>query len=448
MTPFVRRLLHFALLYTCVEGLVINMTFPSKLGFVVKDAALVLAYFLFFADNQGQTFGSLSRFRLPLALFVVVMTTYLVMPLGLGLLARSVGWKMRLLYIPIMFMAYRYVRSFEDYRRLAMILIFAAIPVSIFGIYLYFVGPSFLRSIGGTYSAVVYSTTGFWRVPGTFTSPGQYGLYLTFNALLCMSLIIWGRSTVRDRVVIWASLGVSIVAMLASGSRTPIILVAACAGLTIVSLRRVGRLISISVVLYAVFAVGFATLGGGVADRVDSIASAEHVARFQTTYFGQLFLPQVLAEPIGKGLGIATIGARHFTEFSQIVFIESYLGLVGIETGVLGLVSILWLSAAVVVVMWRQRAVMKDSGDSAAPWHVMALFACMVVALLPVGTPLDAAPGNVYFWLALGICAKLYDLERWRRAQGLGAIPAGRPMQPAMLSPYPPVPPPRPGRFQ
>ena len=448
MTPTVRRLLHFALLYTCVEGLVINMTFPSKLGFVVKDAALVLAYLSLFSSNQGQSFGSLARLKAPLTMFAGVTTLYLLAPIGLELLARSVGWKMRLLYIPVMFLAYRYVRSFDDYRRLAMILIYAAVPVSLFGIYLYFVGPSFLRSIGGTYSAVVYSTTGFWRVPGTFTSPGQYGLYLTFNALLCMSLLIWGKSALRDRVVIWLSLGVSVVAMLASGSRTPIILVAACAGLTVVSLRRVGRLISISVLLYAVFAVGFATLGAGVSDRVDSIASAEHIDRFQSTYFGQLFLPQVMREPMGMGLGVATIGARHFTEFRQIIFIESYFGLMGIEMGFLGLASILWLSAAVLVVLWRQRAIMKDSGDSAAPWHVMGLFACMVVALLPVGTPLDAAPGNVYFWLALGLCAKLYDLELWRRAQGLGTIPSQASQQTAMLSPYPPLPPPKPSSFR
>lgn len=445
MTPTVRRLLHFALLYTCVEGLVINVTYPSKLGFVIKDAALVLAYLMLFSNNQGQGFGALSRLNAPLTMFAGVSTLYLMAPIGLELLARSVGWKMRLLYIPVMFMAYRYVRSFDDYRRLAMILIYAAVPVSIFGIYLYFAGPAFLRSIGGTYSAVVYSTTGFWRVPGTFTSPGQYGLYLTFNALLCLSLLIWGKSKLRDRIVIWASLGVSVVAMLASGSRTPIVLVAACAGLTIVSLRRVGRLFSISVLLYAVFAVGFATLGAGVSDRVDSIASAEHINRFQSTYFGQLFLPQVMNQPMGMGLGIATIGARHFTEFKQIVFIESYFGLMGIEMGVLGLAAILWLSAAVVLGLWRQRPMMKASGDSAAPWHVMALFACMVVALLPVGTPLDAAPGNVYFWLALGLCAKLYDLERWRRAQGLGAIPAA-PQTP--LSPYPPVPPPLPSTFR
>ena len=423
MTPATRRLLHIALLYTCIEGFVINMTFPSKIGFVVKDAVLVLAYLSLSGSNQGQAFGSLSRLRAPLVAFGIVQTLYLLLPIGLPFFARSVGWKMRMLYIPVMFLAYRYVRTFEDVRRLVLILVAASIPVSLFGIYLYFAGPSALRSIGGTYSAIIYSTTGVWRVPGTFTSPGQYGLYLLFHSVLAVGLLVAGTVPLRQRLLLWAAIGLTIIAMLASGSRSPLILGAACIGLTFVSLRRVGRMVQIAVVLYAVFAVGFSTLGPGVADRVDSIASADHVDRFQRTYFGQLFLPKMLEQPMGLGLGSATIGARHFTEFSQIILVESYFGLVAIETGVLGLVTILWLAAAAVLLLWRTRPLMRGAHDSASTWHVLALYVITTVLLLPVGTPIDAAPGNLYFWLALGICAKLYDLERDRRAGTMQAVP-------------------------
>lgn len=419
MSPFTRKLLFFALIYTSVEGLVINMTFPSKLGFIVKDAALVAAYVLLMGGGQRRHVGSLSRFSAPLAVFALVQTLYLLLPSDLPLLARLVGWKMRLLYIPTMLLGYWYLRSFADYRRFVVTLTLVAIPISLFGIYLYFVGPTFLRAMGGTYSAMVYSTTGVWRVPGTFTSPGQYGLYLTFNSVIAISLLLAGKTSLRLKVLLWSSIGLMLVAMLASGSRTPLVLTLACAGLTTVSLRRVGRLISMSIVLYAVFAVGFATLGAGVSDRVDSIASVEHANRFQRTYFGQLFLPQVIQHPMGLGLGAATIGARHFTEFRQIIFVESYLGLVALETGLIGLGTILWVCAAIVGALWKCRAVMARAAETAAAWHVMALFAIMVVLLLPVGTLLDAAPGNMYFWLSVGMAAKLYDLERWRLASAL-----------------------------
>ena len=441
MTPFTRKLLMFAVLYSSVEGLVVNMTFPSKLGFIVKDAALIAAYVLLLAGGQRRQVGSLTRFTVALAVFALVQTLYLLIVSDMPMAARLIGWKMRLIYVPAMLLAYWYVRSFEDYKRFALTLTVVAIPLSLFGIYLYFAGPTLLRSMGGTYSAIVYSTTGVWRVPGTFTSPGQYGLYLTFNAILAMSLLFLGRLSFSLKVVLWTAIGVMVIAMMASGSRTPIILTLACAGLLTISLRRVGRLISMSIVLYAVFAVGFATLGAGVADRVDSIASMEHADRFKRTYFGQLFVAQLMDQPTGHGLGSATVGARHFTEFGEVVLMESYFGVVSYETGLLGLGAFLWVCAAVVAAQWKGRAVMRQSGEFAAPWHAMALFVTMIVLMLPVGTLLDAAPVNLYFWVALGFAAKLYDLERWRLAEELSP-PAGATVAPlSVYAPWPVAPP-------
>lgn len=420
MTPFTRKLLYAALLYTCIEGLAVNMTYPSKLGFVAKDVLLVLAYASVFATNEGRPFGSLSRLRVPIALFALTQTLYLMVAgeSRFPLLARLVGWKMKLLYIPVMFLGYRFIRSVDDFRKMTIVLVAAAIPVSIFGIYLYFAGPAVLRAMGGTYAAVFYSTSGVWRVPGTFTSPGQYGMYLTFNTLLAAGLLISGRITPRVRVMLWVAVGFMVVAMLASGSRGPLVITIAAVGLTIVALGRVGRLVSMSVLLYAVFAIGFFALGAGVSERVDSIASTEHMARFQRTYFGQLFLDRLAEKPMGLGLGSATLGARHFTEFRELVFVESYFGVIAIETGMLGLGAILLVAAAILLNSWRCRAIMARA-ESAAEWHVMALFSTMVILLMPVGAHLEATPANLYFWLSIGICAKLYDLERWRAAAAL-----------------------------
>jgi hypothetical protein len=423
MTLFSRRLLLFALLYGCVEGLVINMTFPSKIGFAVKDALLVMAYLSLLGSNQGRSFGSLGRLAAPIAVFALIQTLYLIVPSALPWLARSVGWKMRLIYIPAMFLAYRYVRTYEDLKQLAYILVAVAVPISLFGIYLYFSGPAPLRAMGGTYSAMVYTTTGEWRVPGTFTSPGQYALYLMFNCLLAVGLLLSGRTRLSERVLLWGALSLMVLAMLTSGARAPLLLTAAGTGLAIISMRQVGRLASMTVILYAVFAIGFATLGTGVADRVDSIASTEHLDRFQRTYFGQLFLPRLIEAPMGIGLGAATVGARHFTEFGQVILMESYFGLVALETGVLGLVSILWLAAAVALLMWRERAVMKDAPGTGALWHTLALYVVALVVLLPVGPVLDTPPANVYFWFSVGAAARLYDLERWRLAAGEATVP-------------------------
>jgi hypothetical protein len=425
MTPFNRKLFYFMLLYTCIEGLVVNVTFPSKLGYIAKDAVLVLSAALLFFNNDGQGFGSLRRLTVPVGLFAAIQVAYLVAPVGeMPLLAKLVGLKMRVLYVVVMVLAYRFVRGPKDVFQLSAVLALAAIPVSAFGIHLYFAGPGALQSLGASYSATVMSTTGVWRVPGTFTSPGQYGLYLTFNSVVTLALLLIPGLTVRMRILLWASLAVMTLAAFASGSRTPLLLTAAAACLVLIGLGRFGRMVTMGMGAYIVFAIGFATLGAGVEERIGSIASMEHIHRFQGTYFGQLFLPKLFETPMGIGLGAATIGARHFSEFREIVLVESYFGLVALETGFLGLLSFMMLTVAAVSFIAQGRLIMRDTPIAPA-WYALAAFSLIVLLLSPVSTPLDAAPGNMYFWMSLGIIAKLYDLERSRRAAALQHPAAG-----------------------
>ncbi len=416
MSPLNRRLLYFALLFTCVEGLVVNLTFPSKIGYVVKDVVLILGLALLLADSPGQTFGSLRSLSMPLGLFAAVQFAYLLMPVSdLPFYAKLVGLKMRLLYISGMLLGYRFVRGPIDVYRLSAVLAAAAIPVSLFGIYLFFQGPAALQAIGGSYSAIVHAPEGGWRVPGTFTSPGQYGLYLTFNAIITLTLLLVPNLTLRYRILLWSSLVLMALAILVSGSRAPMLLTLAGGAVVMLGIGTFGRLARMATLAYIVLAVGFATFGPGVEDRVGSIASMEHVDRFQRTYFGQTFVAKMFEAPFGLGLGAATIGARHFTEFGQVMLVESYFGVIAIETGVVGLATLLGWVAAILLYLNRAREVMRGS-PSAPAWYGLAAFVLIIILLSPVGTALDSAPGNLYFWLSLGMAAKLYDLERFRRA--------------------------------
>jgi hypothetical protein len=348
----------------------------------------------------------------------MVQVSYLLVPGDMPLLAKLVGLKMRLLYIPAVLLGYRFVREPIDAYRLSLILAAAAIPVAIFGIYLYFAGPEVLVAMGASYSAMITSTTGFWRVPGTFTSPGQYGMYLMFNSILAIGVLMTPGLTVRTRVILWVSLGLMVLAVLVSGSRTPLVLIVACAGMITLGLGKIGRILSWTIALYLIFAIGFATLGPGVADRVGSIASTDHITRFNQTYFGQMFIPKMLETPMGIGLGAATIGARHFSELQEVILIESYWGILALETGVLGFLVFLMASAAIVLFLVRARETMRDA--HAGPlWFALASYVLVVTLMGPVNTSLDAAPGNLYYWLSLGMLAGLYDLHRQAKAAAL-----------------------------
>lgn len=424
----VRTLTYLIFAYTTIEGLVINISYPSTLPFIYKDILIVLAYFALTTEARGGT-GSLQRITTPLAGFAVVTCFFLAIPSPVSLLGELVAVKQRLFYIPLVWVGYHFVRDDRDFLALIKLMAWTAIPAALFGIYLYFVGLVGLTSLGANYSAVFNSTAGehnisFWRVPGTFTSPGQYGMFLMTNAVLFVGVLFTKGIGRRQHTLTVVALVIMLGALMVSGSRTPLLLFMVC---SVAMLAVTGRLTGIGLWaggLYGVFAVGFTYLGGGVQDRVGSIASWEHVERFNATMYGQLFWPLLQQSPMGFGLGRATIGSRHFTEWSNIMLVESYFGIIVAETGIIGFGAFLWAILTIVVVLLGCRRVMARAASNVL-WYSAALLVLAIAALMPISTTIDAAPGNLYFWFFLGTSVKLYDLERARlRGQ---SDPAGAP---------------------
>jgi hypothetical protein len=417
----VRRLTFFIFAYTTVEGLVVNMMYPNTLPFIFKDVAIVLAYL---AVMSGPYAGSrtLSKLTGPLLMFGVVTVAFFVMPSPVSFMGELVAVKQRLLYIPLIWVGYHVVVDETDVFAILKVMAWSAIPASIFGIYLYFTGPAGLTSLGANYSAVFNSTAGehgisFWRVPGTFTSPGQYGGFLLVNGILFVGTLFMPGVPARQRTVTMVALVVTLGALLVSGSRAPLLLFMMG---SVFLLMLTGRLSGIGIWaggLYGVLTVGFTYFGDGVRDRVGSIASWEHVSRFEETYFGQLFWRMLQDQPMGFGLGRATIGARHFSELGSVMLVESYLGIIVAETGFIGLIVFLWMLAAILATLFRCHTVMRNAPHKAM-WYSVAIPVVITISLLPISTVIDSAPGNLYFYFFLGTAIRLYDLELERRRGG------------------------------
>jgi hypothetical protein len=412
--------------YTCVEGLVINILYPNTLPFIFKDFAIVAAYLALMTDQRGGS-GSLSKLTPAFFGFALITLLFLFMPSPVSPLGMLVAVKQRLLYIPLMYVGYHYLREDRDYFGLVRLMAITSIPVSLFGIYLYFVGPVGLTSIGAKYSAIIGSGAGshgqqFWRVPSTFTSPGQFGIFLLANGAVFVGVLFGKSANKKLRTLTIVALVVLMAALLVSGSRTPLLLLLMIAALILIMTGRLGGIGIAAAGAYAVFAVAFSYFGGGVEDRVGSIASWEHVERFRDTYFGQLFLKFLQQSPMGFGLGRATLGARHFNQWQNVMLVESYFGIIAAEMGVLGLGIFGWLIAAVVSLLWKMRRVMSSSPFE-VNWLSIALFVASTAAMLPIGTPIDASPGNLYFWFFLGILVKMYD-QQLLRGRAAAPMPA------------------------
>lgn len=415
MSEFQRRLVYAIFLYTCIEGLVVNLFYPNPFAYLPKDAMIAMLYLgLMGRTNQS---GSIAKFTMPLAFFAIVCFMFVAMPTPVAPLGLAVALKQRLFYIPLMFAGYYFLRGDADLARLLRVIAWSSIPVSLFGIYLFFGGPSALKEMGGNYSHVFFSTSGaggvsFYRVPGTFNSPGQYGAYLYMVATLMIGFLLVSGLSPKDRRMIFLALACLVPAMLVSGSRAPLLLFFVQAGLIAMMSRQLSRAGLAAGIGYLLVILSLEFFGVGVADRMASTISQENFERFSNTFFGQLWLRPILANPLGEGLAVATIGARHFSQAS-VRLVESYLGVLGTEMGVMGVVAFLGLAVPIAIYMSQARAWMRNAASHSI-WIALFLQTMFTILLTTNSTGLDTIPANLYFWFFLGVAVKMVDLERTR----------------------------------
>jgi hypothetical protein len=272
-----RWLSYLIFAYTCVEGLVINILYPNTLPFIFKDFAILAAY-LALMTEPGPGSGSLKKLTPAVLCFSLLTVLFLFMPSPVALFGMLVAVKQRLLYIPLMYIGYYFLRDERDYAGLMRMMAITSIPVSVFGIYLYFVGPVGLTSLGANYSAVIGSGAGehgsqFWRVPSTFNSPGQFGMFLMANGAAFLGVLFGQNTDKKLRSLTIVAMVMLLAALMVSGSRTPLLLLLMIAALMLITTGRLGGIGMAAAGGYVVFAVAFAYFGGGVEDRVGSIAS-------------------------------------------------------------------------------------------------------------------------------------------------------------------------------
>lgn len=422
MSPTQRRLVHLMFLYVCIEGLVVNIMYPNTLAYLPKDVVLLLLYVGLAAGEQARG-GTVARLTPAFLGFAAVCAFYLAISTPVAMMGVAVSLKQRLFYVPLVYVGYHYMRGDADIAKLLRLMAWSSIPVSLFGTYLFFAGPGALAAIGANYSHEFFSTTGaagvaFWRVPGTFNSPGQYGAYLYYVGTLFAGFLLVTGLRRQDRLLLLGAMACLLPALLTSGSRTPLLLLFVSSGVVAVLSRKLSRAGILGAVVYFIIVGSIGYFGSGVGDRVTSIATQENVDRFTGTFFGQLFVAQAMANPGGLGLGTATIGARHFSPPGTVRLVESYFGVLATEMGLLGLGAFLILAVMVVALLVRGRAWMRQA-PGLPIWNALFVQSMLTVALMPVSTGVDAIPMNLYFWFFVGLAIKMADLERLRlSAQG------------------------------
>lgn len=417
MSDTQRRLVFAIFLYTCIEGLVVNFFYPNPLAYLPKDVMIAFLYASQFLNGAGGN-GAAQRVLIAYVVFFFVHLLFLAIPTPITGVGIAVAFKQRLFYIPLLLAGYHYVRGDMDVARLLRLMAWSSIPVSLFGIFLFFAGPHALAQMGAGYSHAFFSTAGetggtFYRVPGTFNSPGQYGTYLFSVGVMLVGFLLVKDLAPKDRRMLLIALGCVVPAMLVSGSRAPMLVFLLLGGLTALLSRDLSRAGVVAAIGYVILVGSLNYLGTSVTERFASINSAENVSRATGTLFGQLWITQVVNHPLGEGLGLATNGARHFGPRGSVRLVESYLGIVGTEMGLLGVMAFLLIGWMILSVLIPARGWMRRA-PSRPIWTAGFLLVVSNVLLTTNATALDSIPMNLYFWFFVGMLIRMAELERAR----------------------------------
>lgn len=244
---------------------------------------------------------------------------------------------------------------------------------------------------------------GIYRIPGTFSFVAQYAnfLYIFLVVAVIESHI---EPNAQYKQIAQIGIFLATIAGVLSGAREAILslpatlLVFAFGGLLskrLLLLAPIGVAASVAIIaLSGLNLVQYFFVGGDLASH------------YANDFIFQQLSGGLDYGVLGAGVGSSTSAARYASGLTinvgSINGFETYLGKAGAELGWLGLIVIALLMVAVTV-----RAIGTVLQNITQRSHVivapLAVFLMFIVISSLKGSPLDTDPGNIFFWLFLGV---------------------------------------------
>jgi hypothetical protein len=421
-----RQAVQLAMVLLIFEGAIRKWMFPGSqdLVYFAKDVVLVGAYLGFFRDR------SRLRQRPPP---LPILNALLVMSIAWGLLeifnprlpnllVGVFGFKAYFLYVPLLFVVpaafsndaalYRFLR------RYALI----AIPVGALAVLQFFAPSSSLlntyaRTSEEAYVATFGSST-FVRVTATFSFITGYTSYLLAATILILALLGAGRWKFRGQWLLFGALGMTLLGMLMTGSRGPVLMLILVLPLYwwlgVIRERgggaAFGRLILASALVWT-----FLVYAGQ--DAINAFyGRAQGVSDVSGRIKSPLLSPLLLMPDAGfLGFGI---GATHQTaaalapsimpySWLRGLLVEAESGRIMIELGPLGFLLVYFTRLYLSVFAFRQVMALRTR------FHRAVATAAFLVSLaaLPGGIVFDVT-ADLFYWFFFGLLLLVMRLDR------------------------------------
>jgi hypothetical protein len=408
------RLLIVALMFGGIAGARAGVTI---LPIAFRDALIVLPLYVAFAASKA---GRQALARVPPALGLGVgaviawIALSLFNPNSLSGLQLMIGLKVWLFYMPFVVvgiaLASRPEAMFKIFRTLLVCGLVACGVGLAQAALVRAIGyePAMSLFFGASASAVTQRFAefseggGIYRIPGTFSFAAQYVEFL-FLFIVVTAIEANTDPDSRYRRLGRIAFYFGILAGLFSGTKAAFLAfpVLACLFLAFGLIR--GRLAIGAPIALAIGAVAIE------AAKLDPLALASFGLQQAQGYSQGFVLDQIAAAvrygPLGQGIGSSTGAARFATGVStaasQLGF-ESYYAKIAAELGTIGLTifAILFLGIAIKTVMIAHHHRTRSGNVLVAP---LAIYVLMNLVYSFKGFVIDTDPGNVFFWLSLGL---------------------------------------------
>jgi hypothetical protein len=244
---------------------------------------------------------------------------------------------------------------------------------------------------------------GIYRIPGTFSFVSQYANFLYLYLIVAIAETHIDPDT-RYRQIAQIGVILAVVAGLLSGARQTIISFPAT-----LMIFALGGLLSRRMLMIAPFgvALGVAIIALSGLNLVEYFFVGRDLAgEYTENFIGRQVSSGLDFGVLGAGIGSSTTAARYAlgltADATDALGIESYFGKAGAELGWFGFDAIALLMAIVMVrvVIAVLQNLTRRSHAVVAP---VAVFLAYIVVSSFKGSPLDTDPGNIFFWLFLGV---------------------------------------------
>jgi hypothetical protein len=445
-----RVALQLALVLIIFEGAIRKWIFPGAqdLIYFAKDVLLLGVYLGFFRDRQRL------RLRLPAqpALFGLVGASALFGLLEVfnpalpNLLVGIFGFKAYFFYAPLLFLVPAAFRNDAELYRFLRRYALIAIPVGLLAVAQFFSpASSFLNTYARTGEEAYVATFGsstYVRVTATFSFITGYTTYLLAMAILILALLGAGRWRFRGQWLLLGALGMTLLGMMMSGSRGPVLLLALLFPLywwlAVIRERGGGGAFGRLLIALTLVVLALANTATGQKATNAFLGRAAGVSDVSGRVALPLLSPYMLLPQVGLlGFGI---GSTHQTAATLapglvpyswlpglIVEVES--GRVMIELGPIGFCLVYLIRIYLAVFAFRQILVLRTRFHRALATAAFLFF----LTALPGGVVFDVT-SDFYYWFFVGLLmlAIRLDREAVRRAARAAATP-----RPAALEPLP-----------